>query len=157
LFKGQDVEGERDVHLLGRLNPEISQTQAEAALMPVLREIRRRNPNNPAGSWRVRLRSFEATFPSGITDALWILFGAVGLLLLIACLNVSSLLLSRLLVRQKEISIRASLGATRGSLIRQTAVGEFRDRDRRRSARCGRGRRGFARNTGHGPSGYDSA
>src|SRR5262249_27027128 len=73
----------------------------------------------PRTSWRVQLRSFEETFPSGIRDTLWILFGAVGLLLLIACLNVSNLLLSRMLARQKEISIRMSLGATRGGLIRQ--------------------------------------
>jgi putative ABC transport system permease protein len=117
--RGQNVEGEPEVHLLGRLKPGFTRTQAEAALTGVLREIRRRIPNAPPGAWRVRLRSFEETFPSGITDALWILFGAVGVLLLIACLNVSNLLLSRLLVRQKEISIRASLGATRGSLIRQ--------------------------------------
>ena len=67
----------------------------------------------------MRLQTFKETFPSGITNALWILFGAVGLLLLIACVNVSNLLLSKMASRHREIAIRASLGASRLRIVSQ--------------------------------------
>ena len=119
LHPGQTVEGEREVHLLGRLKRGVTGAQAIAGLQPILQDLQSRNPDDFPKQWRLRLLTFKETFPSGIQDALWILFGAVGLLLLIACVNVSNLLLSRSAYRRREIAIRASMGASRFRLIRQ--------------------------------------
>ena len=117
--RGEVIEGVRYVHVLGRLKPGVTGAQAEADLRPIVENFQRVDPNSFPKKWRVGVRSFRESFPSGISEALWILFGAVGLLLLIACVNVSNLLLTKAASRQREIAVRASLGASRSRLIRQ--------------------------------------
>ncbi|MGA8029698.1 MAG: ABC transporter permease [Bryobacteraceae bacterium] len=117
--RGQFVEGVRNIFVLGRLKPGVTEAEAKAGLHPILGEMITRAGGEHITKFRVIVANFYDTFPSGIRRSLWILFGAVSLLLLIACTNVSSLLLARAAARRREIAVRASLGASPLRLIRQ--------------------------------------
>ena len=116
---GEAQEGVDSVWVTARLKPGISIARAQADLDPIIRDLSARYPTRYPKKWRIDLISFKETFPSGIRSILWIMFGAVGLLLLIACANVSNLLLARASARESEIAMRSALGAGRLRLFRQ--------------------------------------
>ncbi|HSA56500.1 MAG TPA: ABC transporter permease [Gemmatimonadaceae bacterium] len=104
--------------LMGRLRPGTSVAQATTELTAIDRRQAEREPRaNPRRT--VRLDPLYATIVGSFRERLFILLGAVGLVLLIACGNVANLLLARGASRSREIALRAAIGAGRGRLVRQ--------------------------------------
>jgi putative ABC transport system permease protein len=107
---------------VARLKPGVSQPAALADLQVVSKSLERRYPDTNAGL-SVTLQSSHRWIASDdVRRMLWILLGAVWLLLVIACVNVTNLLLARAASRARETAVRAALGATRGDLVREWLV-----------------------------------
>lgn len=104
--------------VIGHLKPGITVEQAQADMSTLQANLARQYPKTDADVKAVVLPLKETTV-GGVSRSLWILFGSVSVLLLIACTNIAALLLSRAAQRQHEISVRFSLGAGRRSVIGQ--------------------------------------
>jgi len=102
----------------GRLKPGVTLEQARANLTSVQAALGRQFPK-PDADLRPALAALKEVTIGGVRQTLWILFGSVSLLLLIACTNIAALLLSRASRRQQEISVRFSLGATKPAIAAQ--------------------------------------
>jgi predicted permease len=119
LQRGKVVEGVRYINVMGRLKPGVTAAEADTDLHPIIQELLSRDPSYHHEHFHVKLYNFYETYPSSIREQLWILLSAVSLLLLIACSNVSNLMLAKATARSREIAIRATLGAGRLRIARQ--------------------------------------
>jgi putative ABC transport system permease protein len=120
VFKPEQVN--HDFHWLlsiGRLKPGVTVKQAQDDMDAVSLRIAQTYPKSNKG-WGAIVEPLKNDFlPSERKQTLWFLLGAVGFILLIACVNVANLLLARGIARQKELAVRSALGATRRTIFEQ--------------------------------------
>jgi putative ABC transport system permease protein len=111
----------RTYNSIGRMKPGVSVDQAQADMDRVAGTIARDHPDSNAG-WGVALVPAHEQVVGDIGSTLWVLFGAVVLVLVIACVNIANLLLARASRTAKEFAVRAAIGASQWALLRRSLV-----------------------------------
>ena len=111
--QGNDLIG------VARLKPGVTMAQAVAATRVIAERFRKQYPTMMQPKQSFTLETALQVVIASVQSALWILMGAVGLVLLIACANITSLMLARATLRKRELSIRVAMGASRGRIVRQ--------------------------------------
>jgi predicted permease len=114
----QNREMHPGIRVIARLRPGVTLAQAQAELALIGRHLAEQYPKSNAGHG-ISVQPLRQEVIGDIGGTLWLLLGAVSLVMLIACVNVASLLLARAVSRERELAMRAALGAGRGRLVRQ--------------------------------------
>ncbi|HTE44349.1 MAG TPA: ABC transporter permease [Gemmatimonadaceae bacterium] len=107
---------------VARLRPGVTYAQANADLAAIAKRIASEHPESNKGVRAVVQPFIRATLPRRTNALLYTMFGAVALVLLVACTNVANLLVARAMHRSKEVAIRVALGASRTAIARQFLV-----------------------------------
>ena len=115
-----DTRNNHFVNLVGRLKPGVTVEQAQEDASAIARRVEEQFPGNKGLGALIRPAHEQLTGES--SRALYVLLGAVAFTLLVACVNVANLMLARAAAREREMAIRASLGASRARIVRQLMV-----------------------------------
>ncbi|HET6973372.1 MAG TPA: ABC transporter permease [Pyrinomonadaceae bacterium] len=107
------------VDVVGRLKPNATLAGAQSELNLIARQASTQGKEEPLPLAAVEIAPLHKQLVAGIRVTVLVLWGAVGLVMLLACINVASLMISRTLARQREMAVRAAVGARRWQLIRQ--------------------------------------